>query len=413
MKLNPIINSLLETDLYKFSMGQTISHQFNKDHTRWAFKCRNKNVRFTPEMVQEIVEQIDHYCTLRFTVDELNWMRKNLTWLSEDYIANLRQWQPWRDEILINDQSNKKVDNCGLTIEARGRWIDVSMYEIPILAIVNEVYFAFEYGVGKFDEAFKDVAADKFTDVVGGKYDIGTFSEFGLRRRYSAKTQDWLIGFLSERKKALSINGCNFVGTSNVYLAKKYGVKPVGTMAHEVIMGICGHAEYNPAYANKFLMESWEKEFGVDNGIFLTDCITTDCFLLDFNKRFATLFSGVRHDSGDPIAWGEKILNHYNKLGIDPKTKTLLFSDSLNFKKATEIRKVFKDSTNVAFGIGTYLSNDLGGLANPLNIVFKMIECNDSPVAKLSDAHGKTMCRDDEYIKYLRRCIDWRLNNEK
>lgn len=407
MQLPPIINSLLETDLYKFSMGQTISHQFNKDKTNWAFRCRNKGVRFTPEMSQEIREQLDHYCTLRFTKEELDWLKNSLPWLSEDYIANLRQWQPWRDEILVNVASNR-VDanhNCGLTIEARGRWVDTSMYEIPILAIVNEVYFAFKYGVGAFDEEFKERARNKFVALTGGEIEIGTFSEFGLRRRYSAAMQDWLVNQLS----TCGIPG--FVGTSNVYLAKKHGCKPVGTMAHEMIQGMQGHHEYNPAFSNMLVMKAWEKEFGVDNGIFLTDCITTDCFLRDFNKRFATLFSGVRHDSADPFEWGEKMIAHYKKLGIDPKTKTLLFSDSLNFDKAAQIYKHFKDKAHVACGIGTFLSNDCG--VEPLNIVFKMIESNGSPVCKLSDCGGKSMCRDEEYISYLRRCIDWRLTHEK
>ena len=412
MKLNPIINSLTEIDLYKFSMGQTIFHQFNKDRTKWAFKCRNKNVKFTEEMVNEIKEQIDFYCSLMFKDSELDWMRVNLPWLSEDYIANLRLWHPWRDEIRVNDPRNAVLDDCGLTIEAEGRWVDVSMYEIAILAIVNEVYFAFKYGPGAFNNAFKDICADKTVDLITGKYDIGTFSEFGLRRRYSRETQDWLIEFLTKNKNIISeSNHANFIGTSNVFLAMKYGVKPVGTMAHEIVQGAQGHHEYNPAYSNRFVMEAWEREFGVDNGIYLTDCITTDCFLLDFNKRFATLFSGVRHDSADPFVWGDKIIEHYKKLGIDPNTKTLLFSDSLNFEKATKIKKYFDGKAKVAFGIGTYLTNDLGDMAEPLNIVFKMIECNGSPVAKLSDCSGKNMCRDDEYINYLNRCISWRMKH--
>lgn len=407
MKLKPIITSLLETDLYKFSMGQTISHQFNKDKTSWAFKCRNKGVRFTPEMVQEIKEQIDHYCTLRFTKDELDWLRTSLPWLSADYIANLRQWQPWRDEILVNDASNMVDVNadCGLTIETRGRWVDTSMYEIPILAIVNEVYFAFKYGVGALDAEYKARTRYKLGALNDGKYELGVFSEFGLRRRYSGEMQDWLIKVLTK------CNVKGFVGTSNVYLAKKYGVKPVGTMAHEMIQGMQGHHEYNPAYSNMLVMKAWEKEYGVDNGIFLTDCITTNCFLRDFSKRFATLFSGVRHDSADPYEWGEKMVAHYRKLGIDPKTKTLLFSDSLDFEKATRIYRFFKDKAHVAFGIGTWLANDCG--VEPLNIVLKMIEANGSPVCKLSDCEGKNMCRDEEYISYLRRTIDWRLAHEE
>jgi nicotinate phosphoribosyltransferase len=409
MKLKPIINSLLVEDLYKFSMGQCAQHQFNKDWTVWAFKCRNNDVHFTEEMVQEIKEQIDHFCSLRFTNDELDWMRKNIPWLSEDYISNLRLWHPWRDEIFINDKDNQIFNACGLTIEARGRWVDTSMFEIPVLAIVNEVYFAFKYGVGRYNENFKRNTDEKLSKLVSGEYKIGTFSEFGLRRRYSSDMQDWLIGRLTEMRT--QFNGSNFLGTSNVYLAKKYNIRPVGTMAHEIIQVMQGHREYNPAYSNMLVMKAWEKEYGVDNGIFLTDCITTDCFLKDFNKKYATLFNGVRHDSGCPFEWGNKIISHYKKLGINPKTKTLLFSDSLDFAKADVIYNTFQDDINVAFGIGTYLSNDLG-VVNPLNIVMKVMSVNGSPVAKISDTPGKTMCLDYEYVEYLKRCIDWRLKND-
>ena len=141
----------------------------------------------------------------------------------------------------------------------------------------------------------------------------------------------------------------------------------------------------------------------------MTDCITTDCFLKDFDLTFANLFSGVRHDSGCPYEWGEKIINHYKKLNIDPKSKTLLFSDSLNFEKAHKLYKYFKDNCKVAFGIGTFLSNDTD--VNPLNIVMKITECNGFPVAKISDTPGKTLCRDSEYVEYLTRCIKWRMEH--
>ena len=404
MKLDPIITSLIETDLYKLNMWQVFLHQFNKDKVVWAFKCRNPNVKFTPEMVAEIRWQIDYYCTLRFTEDELQYIQKNLPWLTEDFIDYLRHWQPRRDEIFINEGNIQSYNDCGLAIETRGFQVNVSQYEIPILAIINETYFAFTYGVGAKDIEFQKRTMHKFEDLKSGKYDIGVFSEFGLRRRYSKKMQDWLINFIVDQK----IPG--FVGTSNVYLAKKYGVKSVGTTAHEYFQLLEGHHEYNPAYINILAMKAWVKEYETDNGIILTDCIRTDCFLLDFNKTYATLFNGVRHDSGDPIEWGEKILAHYKKLRIDAKQKTLLFSDSLDFERATKIKKHFDGRCKIAFGIGTYLSNDCGVPA--LNIVHKMVECNGAPVAKISDCSGKSMCRDASYVEYLNRCIDWRLRHE-
>lgn len=409
MKLDPITTSLDETDQYKINMWQVFLHQFNKDKVVWAFKCRNPGVKFTPEMIAEIRAQIDHYCTLRFTEDQLKYLETNLPWLTEDFIDYLRGWQPRRSEIFINEGNIQAYNDCGLAIECRGFQVNVSQYEIPILAIVNEVYFAFTYGPGKLDIEFQKRTMQKFEDLKARKYDVGAFSEFGLRRRYSKKMQDWLINYIVDQK----IPG--FVGTSNVALARKYGVKPVGTMAHEMFQLMQGHHEYNPAYANRLAMKAWVKEFKTDNGIALTDCITTDCFLLDFDKTFAKLFSGVRHDSGDPIAWGEKMLAHFKKTGaIARESKTLLFSDSLDFEKATKIKKHFDQHAPLcftAFGIGTWLANDCGVPA--LNIVHKMVECNGAPVAKISDVEGKGMCRDNEYVEYLKRCIDWRLRHEK
>lgn len=407
IKLNQIIESLLSTDAYKFSMGQAIFHQFATYKTTWAFKCRNKDVIFTPEMLKEIKEQVDAYCNLRFNEDELSWLKKNLPWIKEDYIDFLRFWHPRREEILINDIKTLSYcdDTCGLTIEAKGTWLNTSMYEIAILQIVNEVYFAFTYGAGAKDIEFQTKTIEKFTKIKNGEYDIGAFSEFGLRRRYSKDMQDWLIKFIIDQK----IPG--FVGTSNVYLAKKYGVKATGTMAHEFIMCVGqGTHCWNPSYSNKFMLEAWVKEYGIANGIALTDTIGTDSFLLDFNQTYATLFSGVRHDSADPIEWGEKMIAHYTKLGIDPTTKTLLFSDSLNFERATNIKKHFEGRCKVAFGIGTYLSNPLD---NPLNIVMKVTDCNGTPCAKISDIQGKSMCKDEDYVKYLNRCIEWRLRHDK
>ena len=405
MKLKPIITSLAETDAYKLSMGQAIFHQFPTYKTTWSFKCRNKNVKFTPEMLKEIEEQIDSYCKLKFKESELKWLAKNLPWIKEDYIAFLRFWHPRREEIHVNEMLQQGMDDSGLAIDCTGTWLNTSMYEIALLAIVNEVYFAFKYGPGAKDIEFQKRTMEKFAKLQNGEYDIGVFSEFGMRRRYSGEMQDWLVKFIVDQK----IPG--FVGTSNVYLAMKYGVKAVGTQAHEYIMCVGqGTCEWNPAYSNKFALESWVKEYGVANGIALTDTISTDVFLLDFNQTYATLFSGVRHDSGDPLEWGEKIIQHYKNLGIDPKTKTLLFSDSLDFERATKIKKHFEDKAKVAFGIGTYLSNPLD---DPLNIVIKVTECNGMPAAKLSDVDGKNMCKDPEYVEYLKRAIDWRLRHKK
>lgn len=403
MKLHPIITSLLETDMYKFSMGQVIFHQFSDYKTTWTFRCRNKDVRFTPEMVLEVKEQIKHFCDLRFTEEELEYL-DNILWIKGSYIDFLRLWHPRYEDFQISEEGE-----CGLSIETKGTWLNTSMYEIPTLAIVNEVYFRMAYDYGHLLQAFREKLEEKvkWLEVQDGRYSLSGFSEFGLRRRLSAEAQELAVRRLADADYSNS----EFIGTSNVYLAKITGKKPVGTQAHEYIMCVGqGNHKHNPAYSNWYAMDEWVKEYGILNGIALTDTITTPCFLKDFNLTFATLHSGVRHDSGDPYVWGESIIAHYQKLGIDPATKTLLFSDSLDFKKANDIFHYFNGRVKVAFGIGTYISNDTD--VEPLNIVMKVTKCNGQDVAKLSDVDGKGMCQNPEYVEYLQRCIDWRMQYE-
>lgn len=399
--MHQIITSLLETDMYKFSMGQAIYHRFSGYKTTWSFACRNKNVRFTHEMVEEIKRQIKLYCSLRFTEEELSFLNQ-IRWIKGSYVDFLRLWEPRFEDFDISEDSE-----CGLSINTRGTWLNTSMYEIPTLAIVNEVYFRTAYDYDDLLCSFKSRLEDKIKKIKNGTYRLGSFSEFGVRRRLSAEAQDFAVSELTKIKSSDSF----FAGTSNVYLAKKYGIKPIGTMAHEWIMCVGqGNHKHNPAYSNWFALDAWVNEYGVLNGTALTDTITTDCFLKDFRLTFATLFSGVRHDSGDPYEWGDKMIRHYQSLGINPRTKTLLFSDSLNFEKATKIREYFKDRIDVAFGIGTYIANDT--YAEPLNIVMKTIMCNGMDVAKISDVEGKGMCKSQEYVEYLQRCIQWRMDHD-
>ena len=402
MKFKPFIESLLETDLYKFSMGQAIYHQFSDYKTTWSFKCRNEDVVFTPEMVEEIKAQIQAYCTLRFTEDELAYL-ENIKWIKGSYVDFLRLWEPRYEDFTITTEGDK-----GLTIETKGTWLNTSMYEIPTLAIVNEVYFRMSYDYNVLMDSFKERLETKIQTLISGEYRIGNFSEFGVRRRLSSDAQDLAVRRLAEENSKYADS--NIVGTSNVFLAKKYNLTPVGTMAHEWIMCVGqGNHKHNPAYSNWFALDAWVKEYGVLNGTALTDTITTDCFLKDFQLTYATLFSGVRHDSGCPFEWGDKMIAHYKSLGIDPTTKTLLFSDGLNFEEATQIKDYFAGKVKVAFGIGTYLS--IATCEEPLNIVMKTTLCNGMDVAKISDVKGKGMCKNEAYVDYLQRCIDWRMNN--
>ncbi len=399
--MDQIIVSLLETDLYKFSMGQAIYHQFPSYRTTWTFKCRNEDTHFSAEMVEEIRRQIKMYCDLKFTEEELAYLG-SIKWLAPSYVDFLRLWHPRYEDFVIGTDSE-----CGLTIETKGTWVNTSMYEIPTLAIVNGVYFRMGYDYDRLLKSFNERLDDKIKKLEDGTWNIGAFSEFGIRRRLSSKAQENAVERLCKAKFKDSL----FVGTSNVYLARKFGIKPVGTMAHEWIMCVGqGNHKHNPAYSNWYALDAWVKEYGVLNGTALTDAITTDCFLRDFQLTYATLFSGVRHDSGDPFEWGDKMIRHYEELGLNPATKTLLFSDSLDFEKADKINSYFKGRAKVAFGIGTYVANDTEVPA--LNIVMKTTECNGQDVAKISDTEGKGMCKNPDYVDYLKRCIDWRMKHE-
>ena len=222
-------------------------------------------------------------------------------------------------------------------------------------------------------------------------------------------SREWMDEAVSTLKERLKYG--NMVGTSDVYFAMKYGLTPVGTYAHEFVQMYQGIDSIPLAYTNHYAMKDWYGEYDGDNGTALTDTITTDLFLLDFNRSMVNNYTGVRHDSGDPYVWGEKIIAHYKKFGVDPKTKLLLFSDNLDFDKAQKLYDYFKDRTKVSFGIGTFVSNDT--CVDPLNIVIKLQYVNGRPVAKLSDTPGKAMCRDKGYVEYLKRSVDFRINREK
>ena len=309
-----------------------------------------------------------------------------------------------------------KIQYKTASLDAVGNWLNTSMYEIPILAIINEVYFRMSYDYNELLKQYKKRLNEKIKWLSEGTYNLGFFSEFGLRRRLSAEAQELAVKSLIENNKNYKDSKC--VGTSNVYLAWKYNATPVGTMAHEFIMCVGqGNPMYNPAFSNKLAMDAWTKEYGVLNGTYLTDTIGDETTHLDMGYTYSISFSGVRHDSGDPFAWGEAWIKHYEKYynkykdeRVNPKNKTLLFSDSLDFKRASELYEHFKNRIKVAFGIGTYIANDTD--VEPLNIVMKVSSCNNRPVAKLSNAEGKTMCADDDYIEYLRKTIDWRLNHQ-
>ena len=408
-----IIHHLSQTDAYKLSMAYVIYHLYRKYKTGWSFKFRNMKDHLavmTPakmqEWVEEIQKEINHLATLRWTEDEILFISKKMPWLTLDgglFLDWLRNFQVKAEDILVF------IENGELRIETdeKASWLQSTFYEIYLLVIVNETGFRLFYNYDELLESHKRNTDKKFEKLLSGEYVLGAVSEFGLRRELSEEAQEYVIKKFMAHRDELNAKGTNYVGTSNVYMSMKYGTTPIGTMAHEFIMGVGqGDPSKNPAYSNRFAMESWTQIYGVLNGIFLTDTITDKMCRMDMDFKFASSFKGVRNDSGDPIEWGENWIKHYEKLGIDPKTKTLLFSNSLDFKRADEIYHHFAGRVNVAFGIGTYLSNDT--FVNPFNIVMKMTTCNGHPVAKISDDAGKGMCKSEEFVNFLMKAIDWK-----
>ncbi len=397
MKLEPIINSLLDTDLYKFNMDQVIFHKHTDLSGEYYFRCRNEGIVFTREMFDEINEQIDHLCSLTFRKDELDYLR-SIRFIKSDYVEFLRLWRPIRDYV-----ETRLTDEGRLKIVVRGPLFSAMQFEIYLLEIVNEVYFRLKYDYMTLRRAAEERLNEKIEAFRSGKYTF-SFAEFGCRRRLSREWEDEAVRRLATETK-------NCVGTSNVMLAKKYGLKPIGTYAHEFVQMYQGIDSIPLAYTNHYALEDWYDEYRGDNGTALTDTVTTDLFLLDFNRAMVNNFTGVRHDSGDPYEWGEKMIAHYQKYGADPKTKLLLFSDSLDFDRAQALYEFFKDRAKVSFGIGTFVANDTSEEA--LNIVIKLQTVNGRAVAKLSDSKGKEMCRDEDYLEYLERSVRFRLEREK
>ena len=397
MKLAPIVVSLLDTDLYKFNMDQVIFHKHTNLSGEYYFRCRNEGVTFTREMFDEINAQIDHLCGLTFRKEELDYLR-SIRFIKSDYVEFLRLWRPIRDYV---ETSLSEDGQLGIVV--RGPLFSAMQFEIYLLEIVNEVYFRMKYDYDALLASAEARLNEKILSFQRGKYTF-SFAEFGCRRRLSREWEDVVVRRLAAETK-------NCAGTSNVYLAMKYGLTPIGTYAHEFVQMYQGIDSIPLAYTNHYALEDWYDEYRGDNGTALTDTVTTDLFLLDFNRAMVNNFTGVRHDSGDPYAWGEKIIAHYEKYGADPKSKVLLFSDSLDFDRAQALYEHFKDRCRVSFGIGTFVSNDT--CVAPLNIVIKLQTVNGRPVAKLSDSPGKAMCRDEEYLSYLKRSVSFRLEREK
>lgn len=391
-----IANSLADTDAYMLTTLQVILHKYASTVVRYKFKWRNwdqMNLKIPlKDFVGRIKKEIDHLCTLRFAKDELEYLEA-IPHFKPDFIEYLRLFQFNRSYVRVSYEDNE------LRIEAEGPWASVKLFELPILYIVSELYTknCGQHHPGWVVEGRKRLQEKlSYLDAHLDKDEPFTFADFGTRRRASA---DWHKEVIATN---LSHPRVYIVGTSNILLAKETGLVLTGTMDHSFLQAH-QQLEWRLVDSQKAALQAWADEYRGELGIALSDVIGFDAFLKDFDRYFSLLFDGCRHDSGNPVWWSEKLIAHYKKLRIDPKTKTAVYSDGLDFKKPVYLFKRFWKEIKTAFGIGTYLTNDCGFIAP--QIVMKMVECNGQPVAKVPDSPGKQMCEDDEFLEYFKKVI--------
>ena len=386
-----IIKYRTDTDLYKISMAQVVWSRFPNTHVRYEFKNSSKGEDLSP-YANEIREEIHNYCDLMFQDFEYDGL-KNIHYLKPAFIDALSNLRHNHFNVQINVHLERPAEDR-LSIVIEGNWFENIELEVPILAIVNEVYFRHTCPITLelMAEGFKRLEA-KCALLTADNFATPDIIEFGTRRRHCGEWQRCVINFLEAKL------GRHYLGTSNVYCAIKYKMRPFGTMAHEYLQACQALAPLHEF--QRFAFDTWMQEFRGDLGIALSDVVGIDAFLVDFDKLFCKAYDGARHDSGDPYEWGEKLIKHYEKMGVDPRTRHAVFSDGLDIDKALHLAAHFKGRIKTSFGIGTNLTNDLG--VEPLQVVIKMTHCNGQPVAKLSDSPGKLMCQDAEYLQYLRK----------
>jgi nicotinate phosphoribosyltransferase len=388
-----VITSLLDTDLYKFTMMQAVLHQFPGAQVSYKFKCRTPGVKLAP-YVDDIRAEIRSLCKLQFTEQELDWMRA-LRFIKSDFVDFLGLFRLNEKYIDVVALPSGEID-----IRIHGPWLHTILFEIPVLAIVNEVYFRNTQPVPDYVEGRQRLDT-KITQLLEDGLSDLKIADYGTRRRFSKAWHEEVLRVLTSRL-GTGMTG-RFAGTSNALFAMKLGLTPLGTMAHEYLQA-CQALGPRLRDSQVFGFETWAREYRGDLGIALSDVYGIEPFLRDFDMYFCKLFDGARHDSGDPFTWGERMIEHYKSNRVDPLTKILIFSDGLTVPRTIELYQRFRGRCQLAFGIGTNLTNDLG--YEPLQIVIKMVQCNGQPVAKLSDTPSKNMCEDTNYLAYLRQVFD-------
>lgn len=369
-----IIKSIIDNDFYKFTMQFGVTKLYPDVMARYKFINRGEH-QFPEGFAEELQKEINAMASLALTKDEKNFFTTNCPYLSPAYLDFLQGYRYDPNEVKITQ------NGADVEVHVEGYWYRTILWEVPILCLISEIFY-------KLTNAQR-ISNEEITKRTSDKVDLYnrlgvTVAEFGTRRRHSYEVHDVVMKELTNHK------GKSFVGTSNVHFAHKYGVKPIGTHAHEWFM--FHGARYGFKIANSISLDRWVKVYYGDLGIALTDTYTSDVFFGQFDKKLSKLFDGVRHDSGDPIEFGEKTIAHYEKMGINPLFKTIIFSDGLNSEKVEMITKAFKGRIGLSFGIGTNLTNDTD--LKPMNIVMKLtaissIDIKWTGVVKLSDEKNK------------------------
>ncbi|MGY6425746.1 nicotinate phosphoribosyltransferase [Vibrio parahaemolyticus] len=398
-----IIQSALDFDVYKVNMMSAVAALYPDAMVSYKFIVRSEEdlSELLPEVKAEVLKLQD----VRFTEDEIAYMKCVAPYLKPEFVEALRHFRfnPQSDVSFHNKTMSDGSSQLRITIN--GLWKETILYETIIMSIVSEVRSRQRWSDIPFEQ-FQTVLEDKVrylkAELERRNITNFKFADMSTRRRFSFQAQRTMLEYLSKE-----LPQC-LTGTSNYHLARELDLTPIGTVAHEWFMG--HQALVNVRDSQKIALQRWQKMFNGALGIALTDTIGIDAFLKDFDEELSHAYVGVRHDSGCPFTWGEKMIAHFESLGIDPMTKTLVFTDGLNFEQALDICEHFQGRVQVSFGIGTSLANDMGNYVNdqgeayqPLSIVIKMVTCNGSPVAKISDEPEKAMCEDIFFLMNLKR----------
>lgn len=390
-----MISSFLDTDLYKFNMMLFAFEMHPNIEVEYAFKCRSK-VNLHPYAEQIEREIYYKFCNLSFKNAEVQYLEKNV----DSRFSFLHNYV--NSTFLDANQIRiDKIDNGELSIRVKGKWWKTILYEVPVLAIVNEVYSR-STGLEMFNHLAQGATnlKNKIELIKGSKIMI---MEFGTRRRFSREWQEIVL------KTLVNTVPDNILGTSNVKLAMDLGITCLGTMAHEFFQVHQG--VFHPIKSQVFALNAWSEFWGEKFAIALTDIFPTKKFIKDFDINMANKYKGLRHDSDCPFKWSREMIEMYKGFGIDPKTKTLIYSDGLDIETCHKLYEEFANQINVVFGIGTNLTNDIGDGHKALQVVMKIVTVDNIPVAKISNNIAKSMCEDKLYLNTLIHLIEKDIEN--